>query len=260
MTSDTGPGNSIRTKVRPPATVQHGRAGGREPCALRPRSRPVHLLVRWILAPLVRLLYRPVVEGVHRVPRRGPVILAANHRAAVDTAAIALTARRRVAFLGKAEYFAGRGVKGRALASFLRALGYVPVDRGNVKAGLAALHAGREVLEAGGAFAIYPEGTRSLDGRLHRGHTGVATLALDTGAVVVPVALSGTERMQPVGARFPRPRRVTVRYGRPLTFARYEGLSGSNVIRRAVTDEIMDAIASLSRQEYVDTYHSRPAA
>jgi 1-acyl-sn-glycerol-3-phosphate acyltransferase len=162
----------------------------------------VHLLLRWILAPLCRLLYRPVVQGADGVPRRGPVILAANHRAAVDTAAIALTAGRPVSFLGKAEYFTGHGLRGRALAAFLRALGYVPVDRGNAKAGLAALHAARAVHDAGGAFAIYPEGTRSLDGRLHRGHTGVATLALDTGAVVVPVALVGTERVQPIGARF----------------------------------------------------------
>jgi 1-acyl-sn-glycerol-3-phosphate acyltransferase len=220
----------------------------------------VQLLVRWILAPLARLLYRPIVEGADGVPRRGPVILAANHRAAVDTAVIALTAGRSVAFLGKAEYFRGRGIKGRALASFLRALGYVPVDRGNAKAGLAALHAGREVLEAGGAFAIYPEGTRSLDGRLHRGHTGVATLALDTGAVVVPVALSGTERVQPVGKRFPRLRRVTITYGEPLDFSRYDGLGSSTAIRRAVTDEVMAAIAALSQQEYVDTYHRRPAA
>jgi 1-acyl-sn-glycerol-3-phosphate acyltransferase len=220
----------------------------------------VHLLVRWILAPLCRLLYRPVVQGADGVPRNGPVILAANHRAAVDTAAIALTAGRPVSFLGKAEYFAGRGMRGRALAAFLRALGYVPVERGNVKAGLAALHAARTVLDAGGAFAIYPEGTRSLDGRLHRGHTGVATLALDTGALVVPVALLGTERVQPVGARFPRLHRVTVRYGEPLEFSRYEGLGSSTVIRRAVTDELMAAIAALSQQEYVDRYHERPAA
>ncbi len=220
----------------------------------------MHLLVRWILAPLCRLLYRPVVQGADGVPRRGPVILAANHVAAVDTAAIALTAGRPVSFLGKAEYFTGHGLRGRALAAFLRALGYVPVDRGNAKAGLAALEAARAVLDAGGAFAIYPEGTRSLDGRLHRGHTGVAALALATGAVVVPVALLGTERVQPIGARFPRVHRVTVRYGEPLDFARYEGLGGSTVIRRAVTDEVMAAIAALSHQEYVDRYHERPAA
>jgi 1-acyl-sn-glycerol-3-phosphate acyltransferase len=222
------------------------------------RSLPVHLLVRWALAPAVRLLWRPEITG--RAPHDGPVIIAANHRAAVDTAVIALTAGRRVSFLGKAEYFTGRGMKGRALASLLSALGYVPVDRGNAKAGLTALNAARRVLEAGGAFAIYPEGTRSLDGRLHRGHTGVASLALETGARVVPVALTGTERVQPVGARLPRLRRVTVRYGAPLDFSRYAGLSGSSAIRRAVTDEIMDAIAVLSGQEYVDAYHQRPAA
>ncbi|OLT19967.1 acyl-phosphate glycerol 3-phosphate acyltransferase [Pseudonocardia sp. CNS-139] len=221
---------------------------------------PVHLLVRWLLAPLVRLIYRPIVHGAPNVPRNGRVILAANHRAAVDTAVIALTAGRPVAFLGKAEYFVGRGLKGRALASFLSALGYVPVDRGNAKAGLDALHAARQVLDADGAFAIYPEGTRSLDGRLHRGHTGVAALALGTGAPVVPVALIGTERVQPVGARFPRVRRVVVRYGQPLDFSRYDGLEGASAIRRAVTDEIMDAIVRLSHQEYVDSYHQRPAA
>ncbi|MBW0089311.1 1-acyl-sn-glycerol-3-phosphate acyltransferase [Pseudonocardia sp. KRD-184] len=220
----------------------------------------MHLLVRFLLAPLARLLWRPVVQGVERLPARGPLILAANHRAAVDTAVIALTARRPVAFLGKAEYFVGRGIRGRALARFLTALGYVPVDRASARAGLDALHAGRSVLEAGGAFAIYPEGTRSLDGRLHRGHTGVATLALGTGALVVPVALLGTERVQPVGKKLPRLRRVVIRYGEPLDFSRYDGLQSAPAIRRAVTDQIMDAIATLSQQEYVDTYHERPAA
>ena len=218
----------------------------------------MHLLVRWLLAPFVRLLYRPIVQGGDNVPRRGPVIIASNHRAAVDTAVIALTAGRPVSFLGKAEYFTGRGPKGRALASFLSALGYVPVDRANAKAGLAALAAAREVLEGGGAFAIYPEGTRSLDGRLHRGHTGVASLALATGATVVPVALVGTHRVQPVGARMPRLAPVQVRFGRPLDFSRYEGLEGSAAIRRAVTDEVMDAIVSMSGQEYVDRYHPLP--
>jgi 1-acyl-sn-glycerol-3-phosphate acyltransferase len=220
----------------------------------------VHLLVRWLLAPLARLIYRPVVHGAEWVPRAGPVILASNHRAAVDTAVIALTTGRPVSFLGKEEYFVGGGLRGRALASFLSALGYVPVDRTNAKAGLAALAAARRVLDAGGAFAIYPEGTRSLDGCLHRGHTGVASLALSTGAPVVPVGLIGTERVQPVGVRIPRPHRVVVRFGPPLDFTRYDGLEGSSAIRRAVTDEVMDAIARLSHQEYVDTYHERPAA
>lgn len=220
----------------------------------------MHLLVRLLLGPLARLLYRPRVRGGHHVPPSGPVILAANHLAAVDTAAIALTAGRSVTFLAKAEYFTGRGPRRRATAALLRALGYVPVDRADAKAGLDALAAARRVLDAGGAFGIYPEGTRSLDGRLHRGRTGVASLALATGAPVVPVALLGTERVQPVGTRVPRPHRVTVRYGRPLDFTRYDGLAGSGMIRRAVTDEIMAAIAALSGQDYVDSYHRRPAA
>src|SRR5439155_26171911 len=151
-----------------------------------------------------------------------------------------------------------KGPKGRLVAGFLSALGYVPVERGNAMAGMAALEAARKVLEAGDVFAIYPEGTRSLDGRLHRGHTGVGALALATGAKVVPVALSGTERVQPVGKRFPRLAKVTVRFGDALDFRRYEGLESSPAIRRAVTDEVMYAILELSEQEYVDRYHKRP--
>lgn len=218
----------------------------------------MQLLIRYVLAPLVRLVWRPRVRGADRIPATGPVILAANHRAAVDTAFIPLVAPRKVAFLGKAEYFTGRGLRGRLMAAFLGALGYIPVDRANARAGLAALAAGREVLERGGAFGIYPEGTRSLDGKLHRGHTGVASLALSTGAVVVPVGLIGTERVQPIGRLFPRLARVEIRFGRPLEFSRYDGLEGAPAIRRAVTDEIMDAIADLSEQTYVDSYHRRP--
>jgi 1-acyl-sn-glycerol-3-phosphate acyltransferase len=218
----------------------------------------MQFLIRWVLAPLVRMIWRPRLQGVQNVPATGPVILAANHRAAVDTAVIPLVTPRPVAFLGKAEYFTARSLKGRLMAHFLTALGYVPVDRANAKAGLAALDAGRTVLRAGGAFGIYPEGTRSLDGRLHRGHTGVASLALSTGAVVVPVGLVGTEKVQPVGKKLPRVARVEVRFGRPLDFSRYDGLEGSAAIRRAVTDEIMDAIAQLSGQVYVDRYHRRP--
>ncbi|WP_226351174.1 MULTISPECIES: 1-acyl-sn-glycerol-3-phosphate acyltransferase [unclassified Pseudonocardia] len=218
----------------------------------------MQLFIRYVLAPLVRLVWRPRVRGADRIPATGPVILAANHRAAVDTAFIPLVAPRKVAFLGKAEYFTGRGLRGRLMAAFLGALGYIPVDRANARAGLAALAAGREVLERGGAFGIYPEGTRSLDGKLHRGHTGVASLALSTGAVVVPVGLIGTERVQPIGRLFPRLARVEIRFGRPLEFSRYDGLEGAPAIRRAVTDEIMDAIADLSEQTYVDSYHRRP--
>ncbi|PXY32415.1 lysophospholipid acyltransferase family protein [Prauserella muralis] len=219
----------------------------------------LHLLIRSGLAPLAKLAYRPEVEGLENVPEHGPVILAANHRSALDTAVIPIVARRPVKFLGKAEYFQGTGARGRLLASFVSALGYVPVERGNAAAGLAALGAARRVLDSGGAFGIYPEGTRSLDGRLHRGHTGVGALALATAAPVVPVALSGTQRLLPVGARLPRPARIAVRFGGPLEFSRYDGLAASPAIRRAVTDEIMSAILELSGQEYVDSYHPRAA-
>ncbi|MFC3452056.1 lysophospholipid acyltransferase family protein [Amycolatopsis speibonae] len=216
------------------------------------------LLVRFVLGPLVRALYRPDIRGVENIPATGPVLLAPNHRAALDTGVITFTAMRPVKFLGKAEYFTGSGLRGKMMAGFLGGLGYVPVERGNAQAGLAALEAARKVLDAGGAFAIYPEGTRSLDGRLHRGHTGVAALALATGAKVVPVALSGTEGLQPEGKRIPRRAKITVTYGEPLDFSRYEGQDSSPAIRRSVTDEIMYAILELSGQEYVDSYHKRP--
>ena len=218
----------------------------------------IALLVRFVLGPLVRTIYRPKVDGVENVPTEGPVLLASNHRAALDTGVITFATPRQVKFLGKAEYFVGKGIKGRLMAGFLGGLGYVPVERGNAQAGLAALEAARKVLDAGGVFAIYPEGTRSLDGRLHRGHTGVAALALATGAKVVPVAMFGTEKLQPNGARIPRPAKIGVRFGTPLDFSRYEGQDSSPAIRRSVTDEIMYEILELSGQEYVDKYHKRP--
>lgn len=219
----------------------------------------LQLLIRFVLAPLVRLIYRPEVEGMENVPARGPVILAANHLSAIDTAVTALVAPRPIKFLGKAEYFEGKGLRGRLMASFLTALGYVPVDRSNAMAGLAALEAAREVLNNGGAFGIYPEGTRSLDGRLHRGHTGVGQLALATGAPVVPVALFGTEKVQPVGKRLPRIAKVRVRFGEPLRFDQYDGMDAP-FSRRSVTDSVMYSIMELSEQVYVDSYHKRPDA
>jgi 1-acyl-sn-glycerol-3-phosphate acyltransferase len=187
------------------------------------------------------------------------VILALNHRAALDTAVVALITPRPVRFLGKAEYFTGRGLKGWLMARFLGGLGYVPVERGNARAGLAALEAGSRVLADQSVFAIYPEGTRSRDGHLHRGHTGVAALALSTGAKVVPVALAGTENLQPDGKRIPRLARLKVTFGTPLDFSRYEGLESSPAIRRAVTDEIMYALMNLTGLEYVDHYHKPPS-
>jgi 1-acyl-sn-glycerol-3-phosphate acyltransferase len=217
-------------------------------------------VLRGVASPALKVLYRPNVEDVANVPKRGPVILASNHLSFVDSVVIPLVAGRPVAFLAKSDYFTGRSPRQRFVGGLLGALGHVPVDRGKGRAALAALDVATEVLTAGGAFGIYPEGTRSLDGRLHRGHTGVAQLTLTTGAPVVPLAVIGTDAMMPKGARIPRHTPITVRFGRPLHFDRYDGLADSPAIRRSVTDEIMYAILELSGQEYVDAYHKRPDA
>jgi 1-acyl-sn-glycerol-3-phosphate acyltransferase len=215
----------------------------------------VYRVLRWVAWLAARVWFRPVVTGMERVPARGPVILAINHLAVIDSFVVALLVPRRVAFLAKAEYF-----ERRMTSVAFRALGAVPVRRQHSRAALASLEVAGEVLARGDAFAIHPEGTRSVDGRLHRGRTGVATLALESGARVVPVAVVGTDRAQPVGKRFPRPRKIAVRFGEPLDFSRYQGMEGSPAIRRAITDEIMSAILDLSGQEYVDRYHQLPGA
>ncbi|MFC4852496.1 lysophospholipid acyltransferase family protein [Actinophytocola glycyrrhizae] len=195
--------------------------------------------------PLIR------TQGREHLPGTGAVILASNHLSFIDSVVIRLAAPRRVTFLAKNEYFTGRGLRGRLVRWFFTAAGSVPVSRGSHRAAQAALDTARGVLDGGNVFGIYPEGTRSLDGKLYRGRTGVAWLALTTGAPVVPVALEGTERLQPVGKRLPRPHRVTVRFGSPLTFT---GDPKSARARRAVTDEVMLAIGELSGQERADRF------
>ena len=215
----------------------------------------LYLISRLLLVPLVRIVYRPVIEGRANVPGQGPVILASNHLSFFDSVVIPLVAPRRVVFLTKAEYFQGRGLRGRLVRWFFTAIGSVPVQRGAHRAAQASLDAALEVLAAGDAFGIYPEGTRSLDGRLYRGRTGVAWLALTARAPVVPVALEGTDQIQPVGNRLPRIRRVTVRFGQPLHFGPEYGEAGSATDRRRVTDEIVQAIGALSGQEYAASYN-----
>jgi 1-acyl-sn-glycerol-3-phosphate acyltransferase len=217
-------------------------------------------VIRGIVAPAAKAIYRPTVEGLENVPKHGAVILAGNHLSFIDSVVIPLVAGRPVAFLAKSEYFTGRKPRQRMVGAFLGALGHIPVERGAGRASLAALDVATTVLRSGEAFGIYPEGTRSLDGRLHRGHTGVAQLTLTTGAPVVPLALIGTDRMLPKGVRVPKPVPITVRFGKPLEFSRYDGLADSPAVRRSVTDEIMYAILELSGQEYVDVYHKRPDA
>jgi 1-acyl-sn-glycerol-3-phosphate acyltransferase len=218
---------------------------------------PVYGLVRGVLRPLVRLIYRPTIRGAENVPRHGAVIFASNHLSFVDSIVIPLAAPRPVQFLAKSHYFTGTGLKGWVSRTFFTAIGAVSVERGAGAAAQAALDQGRRILEAGSAFALYPEGTRSLDGRLYKGRTGVAWLALTTGAIVVPVGLLGTQEIQPVGSRLPRVRPVTVRFGAPIDVSRHGG-ADSGRARRAATDEIMAAIHALSGQELADAYNELP--
>ncbi|MFI7015872.1 lysophospholipid acyltransferase family protein [Streptomyces sp. NPDC050164] len=213
---------------------------------------------RLLLAPLIRLVYRPVVRGRGNVPRHGPVILASNHLSFIDSIVIALLAPRPVHFLAKDAYFTGRGLKGALVRCFFTAFGCIPVDRAGHRSAQASLEAAERVLADGRAFGIYPEGTRSLDGRLYRGRTGVAWLALTTGAPVVPVALTGTDRLQPVGRRLPRYHRITVEFGIPLHCPAPARDSRPAEARRAATDEIIRAIGDLSGQERAHVYAPPP--
>jgi 1-acyl-sn-glycerol-3-phosphate acyltransferase len=215
-------------------------------------------LARAMLVPLSRLAFRPTVEGREHVPRHGPVIFAANHLSALDSFLIPLVSPRPVAFLAKEEYFTQPGVKGRLIRTLLVGVDAIAVPRGGHRAAQAALEAALAVLRDGRAFGIHPEGSRSRDGRLYRGRTGVAWLALASGAPVVPVAVLGTERVQPIGARLPRPGRVTVRFGAPLRFAAPAG--GAARARREATDAVMAAIGDLSDQVRAPGYneHSTP--
>ncbi|QBJ94129.1 1-acyl-sn-glycerol-3-phosphate acyltransferase [Streptomyces seoulensis] len=214
----------------------------------------LHSVVRLVAAPLARFVYRPVVEGRENVPKCGPVILASNHLSFIDSVVIPLVAPRPVVFLAKAEYFRKDGVKGRMMAAVFTALGAVPVERGTHRAAKDSLELARRILSDGKAFGIYPEGSRSRDGRLYRGRTGVAWLAFSTGAPVVPVALVGTDRIQPIGVRLPRIKRITVRFGEPLRPAYPSSSLPVAQARRVATDEIMSAIQALSGQESMACY------
>ena len=213
-----------------------------------------------VVGAVARSVYRPKIIGAEKVPTTGPVILAPNHLAVLDSFIVPLVLPRPVAFLAKAEYFQGTGVKGGLSKWLFTSLGAIPVERGRGRAALEAIGAAEEVLRNGGAFGIHPEGTRSPDGRLYRGRTGVARLALNTGAPVVPVALTGTDKLQPRGTKIPRRAAVTVRFGDPLDFTRYSGMEASLPVLRSITDEIMYSISELSDQEYVDKYQKPGAA
>lgn len=220
----------------------------------------LYAVLRFLLGPLARLLLRARVTGQENVPATGAVILASNHLSFIDSMVIPLSAPRRVRYLAKAEYFTTPGLGGWVTRTLFTALGALPVERETSRAAQAALDTALAVLHDGDAFGIYPEGTRSRDGRLARGKTGVAWLALTADCPVVPVAVSGTDRVQPVGATWPRPHRVTVTFGAPLTFPEHRGMARNGRARREVTDRIMLAIADLSGQEKAGWGDPREAA
>ena len=212
-------------------------------------------LKRIVLGPLLRLVFRPYVIGLENVPATGGAIFASNHLSFSDSIFLPLVVERRITFLAKADYFTGRGLKGWLTAKFFRGVGQLPIDRSGGDASEAALRSGLRVLGRGECLGLYPEGTRSPDGRLYRGKTGVARLALEAHVPVLPVAMIDTEKIQPPGRKRPTLGiRVGIKIGAPLDFSRYEGMEGDRFVLRSITDEIMYELMDLSGQEYVDIY------
>jgi 1-acyl-sn-glycerol-3-phosphate acyltransferase len=209
---------------------------------------------RIFLGPVLRTLFRPWVKGLDNLPAEGPAIIASNHLSFSDSIFMPLMVPRPVIFLAKSEYFTGTGLKGRLTAMFFRLTNQLPMDRSGGAASAASLEAGMDVLTHGGLLGIYPEGTRSPDGRLYRGKVGVARLALQAKVPVIPVAMIGTDKVQPIGKRLPNIRRIGMIFGAPLDFSRYHEMADDRLIQRSVTDEIMYELMRLSGQEYVDEY------
>jgi 1-acyl-sn-glycerol-3-phosphate acyltransferase len=218
------------------------------------------LLKYVILGPVLKLIFRPQVEGLDNVPRDGAAILASNHLSFSDSIFMPLVVPRKVTFVAKAEYFTGKGIKGKLKKMFFVGTGTIPVDRSGGRAAQAALDTQLRVLRSGELAGIYPEGTRSPDGRLYRGKTGVARLALESGAPVIPVAMLNADEVQPIGKVMPKIMRVRIRFGAPLDFHRYAGMAGDRFVERAVTDEIMYELMELTGREYVDIYAAKAKA
>ncbi|MGI8681429.1 MAG: lysophospholipid acyltransferase family protein [Mycobacteriales bacterium] len=217
-------------------------------------------MLKAVLSPILRLLFRPWVAGLENVPPTGGAILASNHLSFSDSVFLPLMVPRRVTFLAKSDYFTGRGPKGRLKKMFFRGIGQVPLDRSGGKASEGALRTALKIMRSGGLLGLYPEGTRSPDGRLYRGKTGIARMALAAGVPVIPVAMFDTNKMQPPGKLMPKIMRVGVLIGEPLDFSRYAGMEGDRLVLRSMTDEIMYEIMTLSGQEYVDTYAAKAKA
>ncbi len=214
------------------------------------------VMKRIIVGPILRVLFRPWVKGLDNIPAEGPAVLVSNHLSFSDSIFLPVAVPRPVVFLAKSEYFNGKGIKGKLTAMFFRLSNQLPMDRSGGAASSSSLTAGMDILNGGGLLGIYPEGTRSPDGRLYRGKTGVAKLVLATGVPVIPVAMIGTDKVQPIGRRIPNIRRIGIIVGEPLDFSRYQGMADDRFIQRSVTDEIMYELMRLSGQEYVDAYAS----
>jgi 1-acyl-sn-glycerol-3-phosphate acyltransferase len=207
-----------------------------------------------LLGPLLRLFCRPTIEGLEHIPGHGGAILASNHLAVADSFLLPLLVPRRITFLAKREYFTQPGLVGGLKRIFFTGMGQVPIDRASGSAAQAAMATAIRLLREDRLLGIYPEGTRSPDGKLYKGKTGVARMALEAGVPVIPVAMIGTDRVNPIGSRIWRPRKVHIKIGEPLDFSRYYGMSGDRFIERSMTDEIMYALMELTGQTYVDMY------
>jgi 1-acyl-sn-glycerol-3-phosphate acyltransferase len=248
------PGNDTRPEVCP----DHDRLRRVTQGTEQKGVTVLYWLMKYVLVgPWLRLIFRPWVQGMEHIPESGAAILASNHLSFSDSIFLPLMVKPQVTFLAKSDYFNGRGIKGRLIAWFFSVSGQVPVDRTGGRAGEAALFAGLRILGEGGLLCVYPEGTRSPDGRLYRGKTGVARMALEAGVPVIPIAMIDTDRVQPPGKLLPRIGRVGIRIGPPLDFSRYEGMAGDRFILRSITDEIMYELMELAGQEYVDVYAAR---
>jgi 1-acyl-sn-glycerol-3-phosphate acyltransferase len=214
------------------------------------------ILKHILVGPLVHVLFRPRLVGVSNIPKSGPLILASNHLSFIDSVILPLMIKRRIHFLAASNYFTGRSIGSRLLGRFLLATGMIPLDRSGGKASEASLRAGLSVLSRGAALGIYPEGSRSLDGKMHRGRTGIARLIVESGAQVVPVAMIDTEKVIPVGSKsvVPRIQRIGITFGKPIDFSEYIENGADHAALRVMTDRIMADIRVMSGQEYVDEY------
>jgi 1-acyl-sn-glycerol-3-phosphate acyltransferase len=218
----------------------------------------LYWFLKWfVIGPPLRVFFRPKVEGMENIPETGAAILVSNHVSFSDSIFLPLMTRRQITFLAKSDYFTGRGIKGFLMKNFFLGVGQVPVDRSGGRASEAALNTGLRILAQGDLLGIYPEGTRSPDGRLYRGKTGVARMALEAGVPVIPVAMIGTYEIQPPGQVVPKLGRIKIKIGVPLDFSRYDGMSGDRFVLRSMTDELMYDLMQLGGQEYVDIYAGR---